>query len=120
MTAPRKPARPGSRPKPPRSSAGPAADELRPLVDEGPTTGIKTGTKSEMKTGMAAPGAAHDLPVRVIVKVARANYVPAHASLRARLSPKLFTADTTAAALALLERDPDVVAVSPAKPLRST
>lgn len=56
--------------------------------------------------------------LKVIVKVDEPGYVPEGFRVRARIDEVMFTADTTAAAVAAADRDPRVVSISASRPLQ--
>jgi len=55
--------------------------------------------------------------VEMIVKVAEDGYVPSGVRLRARVDPKMFTAEASPKVLDALEQDPKVTSVSVSRPL---
>lgn len=58
-------------------------------------------------------------PMTAIVKVKKANYTPKHVRVRARISPEILTCEFSAAELASLDADENVVSVSLSQKLQS-
>lgn len=55
----------------------------------------------------------------VIVKVGPSNYVPPGFDVQNRIDDKLFTARADADAIRAADDDPDVISISPSRPLHS-
>lgn len=75
-------------------------------------------SKLEPDTARQAQASEVDAEVAVIVKVTEDGYVPPGVQVRARLSPRLFTARLVPADLERLQQDTRVDSVATAKPLR--
>lgn len=72
------------------------------------------------RASTARPDPPDDAPaVEVIVKVREANYVPAGVTVRAQISPQLFTSVVQGSTLKKLEQDAGVRSVSVSQTLRT-
>ena len=74
---------------------------------------------SKRESSASADRASHADAVEVIVKVHEPNYVPSGVTVRAQISPVLFTSVVPGADLKKLEEDPGVHSVSVSQTLRT-
>ena len=77
----------------------------------------RPSSKRELRTRPEA--AAKGNAVEAIVKVRRANYVPDGVTVRAQISPVLFTSVIPQSAVRSVEEDPNVESVSISQTLRT-
>lgn len=91
-----------------------AAPRLGPLV----TTPQEQLTKEELNTVAEARSADATDRVAVICKVSEAGYVPAGVTVRAQISPTIFTAELTRDDIDRLQQDPKVISIGTAKEIR--
>lgn len=91
---------------------------------------LETKNASEIASKPSAPNrklesSAHPCPsskdgvLEVIVKVEKPNYIPKGVSVRAQISPQLFTSAISGTQLKTLEQDPKVQSVSVSRTLHS-
>ena len=66
----------------------------------------------------SALGNDEDEDVTLIVKVHTPNYVPPGFNVRSRIDEQMFTAESSRAALAAAQQDPNVESLAPARKLR--
>jgi hypothetical protein len=87
---------------------------LGPLV----TSPQEPLTKEELNTVAEARSAGATDRVAVTFKVSEEGYVPAGVTVRAQISPTIFTAEVTREEIDRLERDPKVISIGTAKEIR--
>ena len=77
-----------------------------------------TGAKVELETRPSAQTEGAEASFAAIVRVNRAEYIPAGVKLRARITAHIFTAQLTPATLQRLQADPAVVSISRSERVR--